>query len=383
MTAPKVPSMSMLPIPVRYEPSMETIDEHEAKTIQSLIETTERIQAIVAADVGRANRGVHAKAHGLLVEELEILPNLPAVLAQGLFATPQTYPTVLRLSTIPGDLLDDAISVPRAASLKIVGVSGPRVPGSERDVTQDFLFLNGKAFGAPNPDAFLRTLKLLVATTDKAPGLKKVLSSVVRELEKVVEGVGGHSLTLLTLGGYPKVHILGDEFYGQGPMLYGDYIAKLALKPFSENLRALTQQPLDLSGHPDGIREAVVEFFRTNSAVWDIQVQLCTNLETMPIENASVIWPETESPFLSVAQLRMPAQNAWRADRIERSTSECPSLLGTRSRRSAPSAESCGLGKRSRRPPPGSALSTTIRLSRNRAASPIFLDSDARSISPC
>ena len=90
MTVSKVPSTSMLPIPVRYEPSMETIDEHEAKTIQSLIETTERIQAIVAADVGRANRGVHAKAHGLLVGELEILPNLPAVLAQGLFATPQT-----------------------------------------------------------------------------------------------------------------------------------------------------------------------------------------------------------------------------------------------------------------------------------------------------
>jgi hypothetical protein len=307
----------MPPIPVRYEPTMETIDEHEAKTIQSLIETTERIQAIVAADVGRAHRGVHAKAHGLLVGELEILPNVPAVLAQGLFATPQTYPTVLRLSTIPGDLLDDAISVPRAASLKIVGVSGPRVPGSERDVTQDFLFLNGKAFGAPNPDAFLRTLKLLAATTDKAPGLKKVLSSVVRELEKVVEGVGGQNSTLLTLGGYPEIHILGDEFYTQGSMLYGDYIAKLALKPLSDNLRALTQQSLDLSGHPDGIREAVVEFFRTNSAEWDIQVQLCTNLETMPIENAAVIWPETESPFLSVARLRMPAQNAWRADRIE------------------------------------------------------------------
>jgi hypothetical protein len=147
--------------------------------------------------------------------------------------------------------------------------------------------------------------------------LKKVLSSIARVLEKVVEGVGGQSPTLLTLGGYPKVHILGDEFYSQGPMLYGDYIAKLALKPFSHNPRVLRQQPLNLSEHPDGIREAVVDFFRTNSAVWDVQVQLRTNLETMPIENASVIWPETESPFLSVARLRMPAQNAWRADRIE------------------------------------------------------------------
>ena len=208
--------------------------------------------------------------------------------------------------------------MPRGAALKIVGVNGPRVRGSEQDVTQDFLFVNGQAFGAATPDAFLHNLKLLAATTDKAPGLKKVLSSVVRGVERIVESVGGQSPTLLTLGGYPEINILGDEFYTQGPILYGDYIAKLALKPFSDNLRALTRKPLNLSGHPDGIREAVIEFFQTNSAVWDIQVQLCTNLETMPIEDASVIWPETESPYLSVARLRVPAQDAWRPDRVER-----------------------------------------------------------------
>lgn len=315
MTDPKVPSK--LPVPVRYQPSMETIGEHEAKTIQGMIETIHRIQTIVAQDIGHAKRGVHAKAHGLLVGELEVLPDLPLVLAQGLFATPQNYPAVLRLSTIPGDVLDDAVSVPRGAALKIVGVNGPRVPGSEQDVTQDFLFVNGKAFGADTPDTFLRNLKLLAATTDRAPGLKKVLSSVVRRLEKIVEDLGGQSPTLLTLGGYPEINILGDEFYSQGPILYGDYIAKLALKPFSDNLRALTRQPLNLSGHPDGIRQAVIEFFQTNSALWDIQVQLCTNLETMPIEDASITWPETESPYLSVARLHIPAQDAWRADRIE------------------------------------------------------------------
>lgn len=317
MAAPQVASRPVLPVPVRYHSSMETIGEHEAKTIQGLIETMDRIQTIVARDIGVAKRGVHAKAHGLLVGELEVLPDLPLVLAHGVFASPRTYPAVLRLSTIPGDVLDDAVSVPRGAALKIVGVNGPRVPGSEQDVTQDFLFVNGKAFGAATPDAFLRTLKLLAATTDKAPGLKKVLSSVTRGLEKILEEVGGQSPTLLALGGYPEINILGDEFYSQGPVLYGDYIAKLALKPFSDNLRALTGQRLNLSGHPDGIRQAVVEFFQTNSAVWDIQVQLCTNPNTMPIENASVTWPETESPYLSVARLHMPAQDAWRADRVE------------------------------------------------------------------
>jgi hypothetical protein len=315
MTIPKVAGAPP-PTPVRYEPSMETINEHEAKTIQDLINTTERIQAIVAEDFGRAKRGVHAKAHGLLVGELEILPGLPRALSHGLFALPRTYPTILRLSTIPGDLLDDAVSVPRAASLKIMGVSGVRVPGSEQDVTQDFLFLNGRAFPAPTPEAFLRTLMLLAVTTDRAPRSKRLLSSLVGALEKILESIGRQSATLLTLGGYPKVNILGDEFYTQGPVLYGNYIAKLALKPLSDNLRALAKQPLNLSGHPDGIREAVVEFFRANSAVWDMQVQLCTNIKTMPIEDASVIWPETESPFLSVARLRVPAQDAWRADRV-------------------------------------------------------------------
>src|SRR5215510_7244194 len=243
MTDAKIQSSSMLPVPIRYQPSMETIGEHETKTIEGIIETMDRIQTIVAEHIGCAKRGVHAKAHGVLVGELEVLPDLPLVLAQGLFAAPQTYPAVLRLSTIPGDMLDDAVSVPRGAALKIVGVDGPRAPGSEQDVTQDFLFLNGKAFAVATPDAFLCTLKLLAVTTDRALGLKKVLFSVVRGLERIVEDFGGQSPTLLTLGGYPEINILGDEFYSQGPILYGDYIAKLALKPFSDNLRALSRQP--------------------------------------------------------------------------------------------------------------------------------------------
>jgi hypothetical protein len=61
----------------------------------------------------------------------------------------------------------------------------------------------------------------------------------------------------------------------------------------------------------------VVAFFQANSAVWEVQVQLCTNIEAMPIEDPSVTWPETESPYLSVARLHVPAQDAWRADRVE------------------------------------------------------------------
>jgi hypothetical protein len=44
---------------------------------------------------------------------------------------------------------------------------------------------------------------------------------------------------------------------------------------------------------------------------WELRVQLCTDLGTMPIEDASVRWPEDESPFVTVARIVMRPQLAW------------------------------------------------------------------------
>jgi hypothetical protein len=311
------PSEPVDPNPIRFDHSIEHLDKDEAQTNQGLIETITKIQQKVYLDSSHASRGVHAKGHGILVGELRVLGGLPGYLSQGLFAREATYPIVMRFSTIPGDILDDNISVPRAVALKVIGVPGDRVSGSEGDVTQDFVLANGPVFGKAHPKGFLSTLKQLAATTDKAPGLKKLLSAVMRGTEKSLESVGGQSSTLMTLGGYPEIHILGDEFYSQTPFLYGDYMAKFAVKPLSEGLRSLAKAPLDLKGKPNGIREAVVEFFRTNSGVWVLQAQLCTDLNTMPIEDAAKQWPEDKSPYQPVAHISIPSQDAWSASRVQ------------------------------------------------------------------
>ena len=311
-----LPSRTSAPAAIPFAADMEQPDKNEARTNAGLIETITKIQTTVYEDSGTAMRGVHSKAHGVLSGTIRVLADLPPVLAQGLFATPGTYPVIMRLSTIPGDVLDDAVSVPRGLALKIVGVSGARVSGSQSDVTQDFVFANGSAFSKAKPDGFLSVLKLLASTTDKSPGLKKALSTVMRGAEKVVEAVGRESATLMTLGGYPQVHILGDEFYSQVPVLYGNYMAKVAVKPFSAGLRALSKAPVDLEDKPNGLREAVVNFFRSNSGEWDLQVQLCTDLESMPIEDASRDWPQEASPYITVARISMPPQNAWSAARV-------------------------------------------------------------------
>ena len=103
-----------------------------------------------------------------IVGELRVLDGLPGTLAQGVFSHPATYPVVLRISTNPGDILDDTVSSPRGLALKIIGVEGTRLPGSEDDATQDFVMVNGPAFVAPDAQGFARSLRLLAALKDAA-----------------------------------------------------------------------------------------------------------------------------------------------------------------------------------------------------------------------
>ena len=296
--------------PLRYTPDVEEPEKGEDATGESLNDTMQSIRETTLKDGGHAIRSVHAKSHGILQGEMDVLDQEYAALAQGLFGKPGRYPVVMRYSTIPGDLLDDEVSTPRGLGIKVYGVEGEQLPGAS-GTTQDFVLVNGPAFSAPNAKAFLANLKLLASTTNKMEGTKKVLSAALRPVEKVLEAAGHKSPNLITLGGHPETNILGETYYTQTPILYGDYIAKLSVAPVSPELKALTDAPLDLKDNPDGIREAVLEHFRTHGGEWEVRVQLCTDLHHMPVENAAKVWPEDESPYIPVARIRVEPQTAW------------------------------------------------------------------------
>ena len=213
--------------PVRFDPAMEKPEADEAETIAALEHEMGKIREMTYKNMSYAIRSVHAKSHGVLRGQMRVLDGLPAMLAQGIFAKPGTYPVAMRLSTLPGDILADSVSSPRGLAVKVIGVEGARLPGSEGDVTQDFVMVNGPAFSAPTAAKFLGNLKMLAATTDKAEGLKKAVSAMARGTESVIEAFGGKSPTVITMGGQPETHILGETFYSQVPILYGDHVAKL------------------------------------------------------------------------------------------------------------------------------------------------------------
>ncbi|MFD1952383.1 catalase family protein [Sphingomonas arantia] len=297
--------------PIAFDYTLETVAPDEAETHAELSRTLMGIQHTVNDDHGHAYRSVHAKSHALLEATFEVVEGLPSELAQGLFGTAKSYPAIVRISTNAGDPLPDTISLPRGMAVKVIGVEGARLPGSEHDQVQDFVMANGKAFAAKDAKAFMKNLKLLAGTTDKAEWSKKAISAVFRTAERALEAVGAESTFLKTMGGYPNSHPLGESYFSQVPIRFGEYVGKIGVFPASQSFTVLEGKEIAIDGRADAIREEMNRVLGVDGGVWEMKVQLMRDVEANPIEDASVAWPEEDNPYLTVARIRIAPQTAW------------------------------------------------------------------------
>lgn len=297
--------------PVPFHAGMEQPEADEAETIDALRDVFLDMARTVAAAEGHAHRAVHAKGQALLKGKLQIADNLPEELAHGLFAAPGAYEAVVRFSSPPAEQLPDTVSTPRAIALKILGVPGERVAESEEQHSQDFLMVNGPAFTSPGPKGFLRSTKLLAATTERMPRTKAVISAALRGGERLLEAAGGGSGKIKGMGGEPQTHPMGEAFFSQVPFRFGPYVAKFCLRPVSATLQSLSGAPVENS--EDSQRDAIQDALASGRTelVWELCAQLCRDEQTMPIEDASVEWPQEQSPFIAVATLHVPPQVSW------------------------------------------------------------------------
>ena len=300
-----------MPNYVRYSDDVETFAADEAETFQKIVDVMAKGMHNVKPKAGEAVRVSHSKAHGFVKGELIVDADLPPELAQGLFARAGSHPVIVRLATVPGENLDDRkVSTPRGMAIKVLNAEGPKLPGHEGSTTQDFVLDTGKAFLVGTADAFLQAFKPNALIAPHLPeAAKGVTSAVSLATNKVLNAVGLNSAKL-DFYGHPKYHPLAEAYYSQCAIRYGDYVAKLSITPANPALEALYERVLDITDE-NGLRLATVEYFRTNDAVYDVNIQLCTDTETMPVEDASVEWPEDQSPYRRVAKLVLPAQNAY------------------------------------------------------------------------
>src|SRR5947209_1396403 len=168
------PALSYVP----YSDSVEVKHPDEDKTFSELAAVMRHISEIINDRARNAFRSVHAKSHALLKAQMTVLSDIPTPLQQGIFQPGGSYPVIMRFSTNPGDILPDSISSPRGLGVKLVGVvNGDMAPHHAGQVTQDFVLVNAKAFGAPDAAGFLKIAKLLEQHVTDSESLKQLVST--------------------------------------------------------------------------------------------------------------------------------------------------------------------------------------------------------------
>ncbi|MFG1935150.1 catalase family protein [Mycobacterium sp. NPDC048908] len=255
-------------------------------------------------------RDAHAKSHGILRGELTVYPDLPEPLRQGLFATPSRYPVIARLSSTSGALRSDRCRGVRGLGIKVLGVSGQRALPDDTTTTQDFILVTHREFPFPDANAYLKRGMPMAWLLARLPDWALIATgNVLAAIGGVLKRVHRSLPTALELFSEPNNHILGLTFYSSAPLRWGDYVAKVLYTPLSDSVRSLAGRPVPVDAGPDAFRDMVVDFFTTNSAEYELKVQLCTDLATMPIEDATVAWPEQQSPHIGVAKIAFGVQN--------------------------------------------------------------------------
>jgi hypothetical protein len=298
---------------VRYRDDLERPRPDEEELVKKIADVLHGNNQWAFKKYKHGIRDAHAKSHGILRGELTVYSELGEPYRQGLFATPgATYPVIARLSSTSGALRTDQTRGVRGLGIKVVGVEGRRLRALPDDTakTQDFILVTHREFPFPDAHAYLKRGMPMAWLLARLPDSALILTgNMLAAVQGVLKRVHRSLPTALELFSETNTHILGLTFYSSAPLRWGDYVAKVRYAPLSESVKTLAKQPVPASAGKDAFRDMVVEFFRTNSAEYELQVQLCTDLAKMPIEDATVPWPEHDSPHAGVAKITFPVQN--------------------------------------------------------------------------
>jgi hypothetical protein len=262
-------------------------DEGLALAEERLLEDEERLTQEIINEIkaftrenwlpGGAQRFGNTKTFGVLRARLDVLDGLPDKLRQGLFAEPGSYPAWVRFSGpgpyAPPDLEDFGQC---SVGIKVMGVPGDKLLDDEH-ATQDLILVS--------PASWVRAKASMVYAVK--PGDSHLLHLFMQLL-------------------YAPMHSnpLEVQYYSNVPFLLGDGQAvEYSLKPVRQGRSRIPAHPGE-----NYLRDAMVRTLANGDWAMDFMVQVQTDPFRMPIEDATVKWPESMSPYVTVARLTMPRQ---------------------------------------------------------------------------
>src|SRR5699024_7642144 len=144
-------------------------------------------------------------------------------------------------------------------------------------------------------------LQLLERNSPAAEVLRRLSTGAMRISRDAIAATG-HTPDATVEGlGRGDEHVLGETYYTQGALRFGDHNDKLSLAPASDNVRAVTGEKMqvdDLSA----IRDLLVDYFREAGAEYELRAQLCTDVDATPVAEAADRWGERACPSQAEAR---------------------------------------------------------------------------------
>lgn len=282
--------------------AQELIPDGEAAMTQAIIQTAVRI-VDQHRESTRYLRDAHAKAHGCVQAEVQVLPELASDLRQGVFSEPgKTWQATMRLSNGNAYPQFDSIRDARGMAIKLLDVPGKQLLDDQQQRReQDFVMFSHPNFFVSDVAEYRQNVaaqadgqKMLAFFPDWDPR-----SWQVRHL----------FIALATLSPAPQSPTQ-STYFSVSPYKYGEANAKFRVLPDPASCPTYTL-PAQNRKLPNFLRSALNQQLSTDRvpACFVLQIQRQDANKYMPIEDTSIEWDEKDAPFQTVARITVPAQD--------------------------------------------------------------------------
>lgn len=263
-----------------------------AASIDQLVAGISRsIETITRAETnnGITPRLNQSKTIACLDAQFRVHADIPDDLKQGLFTQAATYPAMLRFANATNK--DDSKKDIRGLSIKVSKVEGPVLWG--KPGIQDFLLNSYPALFVATPEEFLLFLRARQQDT---------------KLRFFINPFDSHLKSLWTVIQARKKHLspLDIRYWSTVPFRHGEateQVVKYSVTPCSDYHTSKA-----VNAGENQLRAAISAHLDQGEACFQFGVQKQTNSQSMPIEDASVIWDEKESPFQTLATITIRGQ---------------------------------------------------------------------------
>lgn len=282
------------------------------ETVQTQRSKENFIKVIEENKTGYVARGAHAKGHACVKAYFNVLENIAPALQHGIFQTAgKSYKSWIRFSNGRSSMKGnhDADKDAHGMAIKLFNLydDGLTKTGSSPE-TQDFLMHDSPVFFTADIEDYNR----FVESDDKILYFFSGYNPFKWKLRELMHG-------LATLK-QPPHSPLSSQYFSNTAYKLGPHNIKFRTQSCATSSESVDQgeTKIDTTGpdkdiqdknDPDFLRKTLVKELKSNDACFDFSVQLQDPEKYMPIEDPSIEWKETDSPFITLAKIIIPEQS--------------------------------------------------------------------------